>query len=242
MWPDNSETVSRSFDASAVDLTPASVDGEVHVLYSPVVRNADFLDRCAAVLSDGEIERGDSFVVDTERDLFIQRRAFRRYCATKAVGPSPLSQFSFSETQKGRPYLPDQLDLSFSFASFRGGYIAAWSRTRRVGIDVEDPARDEAISDLAHEYYSTAEMRAVDHASGPARPRLFFQLWTLKEAALKSIGEGLPLGLDAFQFETEPALKIVQTPREYRYSHQFQAHIIDGTSGCAALVTRQRIV
>ena len=242
MWPDNSEAVSRSFDASVVDLTPQSADGEVHVLYSPVSQNTDFVKRCSAVLSEGEIERGNSFVVDTERDLFIQRRAFRRYCAAKALGPRAFSEFTFSETQKGRPYLPDQLDLSFSFASFRRGYIAAWSRTRRVGIDVEDPARDEAISDLAHEYYSTAEMRAVDRATGPARPRLFFQLWTLKEAALKSIGEGLPLGLDAFQFEIHPTLKIVQTPREYRSSHRFQAHIIDGTSGCAALVTRQRIV
>jgi len=71
-----------------------------------------------------------------------------------------------------------------------------------------------------------------------ARLRTFFQLWSLKEAALKSIGEGLPLGLDAFQFELTPDVHVVHAPRDHGGPERFSAHVIDGASGCAALVTR----
>src|SRR5947209_674343 len=127
MWLESSESVSRSFDASVLDVTPTSAAGDVRVLYSPVSTDAGASERCAVVLSDAERERGDSFISDDERHLFIQRRAFRRYCAAKAVGPRPLSEFLFSETEKGRPYISDQPNVSFSFASFKRGFIAAWS-------------------------------------------------------------------------------------------------------------------
>ena len=52
--------------------------------------------------------------------------------------------------------------------------------------------------------FSDAEAKTVESAGDQARLRTFFQLWCLKEAALKSIGEGLPFGLDAFEFELSP--------------------------------------
>lgn len=242
MWPNNSDSITRSFDASAVDVTPPAAAPHVRVLYSPISRAPSIAGHCAAVLSDTELQRMTRFIADEERDRFIQRRAFRRYCAALALeSDKPLSSFVFAETEKGRPYLAEQPEISFSFASCRLGYIAAWSATHRIGIDIEDPGRDLEITELAREYFSAAEIKAVEHASAASRPRTFFQLWTLKEAALKSIGEGLPLGLEAFQFETEPALKIVQTPREYRFRDHFDAHLIDGTPACAALVVRSPI-
>ena len=237
MWPNNSDSITQSFDASAVDVTPAAAASHVRVLYSPISNDPGIAGQCAAVLSDTELQRMARFISEDERDRFIQRRAFRRYCAALALeSDKPLSSLAFAETEKGRPYLLERPEISFSFASFRSGYIAAWSATHRIGIDIEDPARDVEITELAQEYFSVAEMKAVEHANAAARPRTFFQLWTLKEAALKSIGEGLPLGLDAFQFQTQPELKIIQTPREYRSLHHFDAYIIDGTPGCAALV------
>jgi 4'-phosphopantetheinyl transferase len=68
--------------------------------------------------------------------------------------------------------------------------------------------------------------------------RTFFQLWTLKESALKSIGEGLPFGLDAFEFELDPNIRIVDAPRAYGGPERFCAYAIEVAGGCAALAIR----
>ena len=68
-------------------------------------------------------------------------------------------------------------------------------------------------TELAREFFSGAEANAVERAGGLERQRIFFQLWSLKEAALKSIGEGLPFGLDAFEFELTPIRMSFMHPR-----------------------------
>ena len=78
----------------------------------------------------------------------------------------------------------------------------------------------------------------LNGAGGLERLRTFFQFWSLKEAALKSIGEGLPFGLDAFEFELGPDLRVVHAPPEHGGPEQFNAHVIEGTDSCAALVIR----
>ena len=76
---------------------------------------------------------------------------------------------------------------------------------------------------------------------GLKRQNTFFQFWSLKEAALKSIGEGLPFGLDAFEFELEPDLRIVKVPTGYGGPERFSAHMAEGTEACTALIIRDRV-
>ena len=94
---------------------------------------------------------------------------------------------------------------------------------------------------MARQYFSPAETRLIETVTGTARQRFFLQLWSLKEAALKSIGEGLPFGLDAFCFELAPKPRVIQVPDGYGEWQDFHAYTMEGTDACAILVTRELV-
>lgn len=227
------------FAAVSRDLTPTSARYAAHVLYAPVSRDPEISNHCASVLSDSELRRADRFVAEYDKVLFKQRRAFRRFCGAAALGSSkPLSQIVFEETENGRPYVPELPGVWFSFSACRFGLLGAWSSTHGIGVDLEDQTRELEAVKLAHGYFSEAEAIAVESVSGLVRLRTFFQFWSLKEAALKSIGEGLPFGLDAFEFGLLPCPHVVHAPADHGGPERFDAHMIDQTGGCAALVIR----
>jgi len=239
MMRDDSEWVNNLFAGSARDWTPASARHAAYVMYAPVSHDSEASRRCGSVLSDTELHRADRFVTEDGKAHFKQRRAFRRYCGAFALGsPRPLSRIAFEETEKGRPYLPDLPEVWFSFSSCRFGFFGAWSSTHRIGVDLEDQTRNLEAVELAQQFFSEAEVRAVKVVGGLARLRTFWQLWSLKEAALKSIGEGLPFGLDAFEFELAPNLRVVHAPPDYGGPRRFNANVIEETDICAALVIR----
>lgn len=239
MMRNDSDWVSDLFTAGARDRTPASARHAAYVLYAPISLDPEASKRCASVLSDAELLRADRFVTEDGKAQFKQRRAFRRYCGAVVLGsPRPLSRIVFEETDKGHPYLPDLPDFWFSFSSCQFGLLGAWSATHKIGVDLEDRTRDVDTADLARMYFAEAEAKVVEGAGDMARQRTFFQHWCLKEAALKSIGEGLPFGLDAFEFELSPNLRVVHAPQDYGGPERFNAYVIEGTKCCAALVTR----
>ncbi len=231
--------INKYFAASSSDITPQSVRHEAQLLYVPVSNNPEVTKCCASVLSETEFQAAGRFAVQGDKDLFTQRRAFRRYCGALALGSKlPLSQVNFEETENGRPYLCDLPGSWFGFSSCRLGFIGAWSSTHAVGVDLEDLARELETKELARQFFTAAEAVAVERAGSVDRRWIFLQLWMLKEAALKSIGEGLPFGLDAFEFELAPKLQAVHVPDRHGGPDQYDAHVINGSESCAALVIR----
>ena len=221
------------------DVTPASVRHAACVLYVPVSCDPEVTKQCASVLSPTELQRADRFVNEYDKAHFKQRRAFRRFCAATALESSqPLAQLGFTETQKGRPYVAELPEFWFSFSSCRSGFLGAWSSTHGIGVDLEDQTRSLDAVELAHQFFSDAEASVVENAGGLKRLRAFYQFWSLKEAALKSIGEGLPFGLDAFEFELHPNPCVVNAPPIHGGPEQFFAHQIEAIDSCAALVIR----
>lgn len=233
----DSASIRDWFAANARDWTPAPARDAACVVFAPVSHDAEVARRCASVLSAGELAQAARFLAEERRARFKQQRAFRRYCGARALGSSlQLSQIEFEESEKGRPYLSQARGISFSFSSCRFGFLGAWSSTHDIGVDIEDQTRTTATGELARRYFCEAEAKTVEAADSV---RTFFQFWTLKEAALKSIGEGLPFGLDAFQFELTPTVRVVQAPGG---PQRFCAHAIEGADSCtAALVTTQRV-
>jgi 4'-phosphopantetheinyl transferase len=202
----------------------------------PALDDAGITACCAGVLSESELHKAEGFLTTDLRARFLQQRAFRRYCGTLAAGaPRPLSQIEFTTTVKGRPYLAEQPRCWFSFSSYRRGFLGAWSSTHCIGVDIEDLTESVEANKLAQKYFSPAEAKAVEDAGSLARARTFLQLWTLKEAALKSIGEGLPFGLDAFRFDLTEGLRVIDAPRANGGAERFRAYAIDVAGSSAAL-------
>jgi len=240
MSRDDSEHVSDYFSASSRDMSPMSESDSVNVLQVPISHDPEVTRYCASILSDAELEQAERLVIPAHKALFIQRRAFRRYCGALALESSQcLSQIAFSEMENGRPLLSDLPDYWFSFSSCRFGFVGAWSPTHAIGVDVEDYTRELQAAELAEHYFSMAEARAVNGRSSLENRQTFLKYWCLKEAALKSIGEGLPYGLDAFKFELQPNLRVVETPSEYGGAGQFDARLIETADSCTALLIRK---
>jgi len=237
MSGDKSARINDHFASNMRDMTPAHASHAVHVLYVPVSHDPEVTRYCSSVLSDTELQRADRFASPNDKAGFIQRRAFRRFCGNLVLGKSqPLSQIVFNETENGRPYLCDLPDSWFSFSSCSSGFIGVWSSTHAIGVDLEDLTEDLETTELAQHFFSATEANAVEGADSRQRQQTFFQYWVLKEAALKSIGEGLPFGLDAFEFELEPDLRVVHAPPDHGVPERFNAHIIESIDSCAALV------
>ena len=239
MSRNDSDRISDLFTANSLDVTPASILHAARILYAPVSSNPEVTDRCASVLSDAEHQRADRFAALDDKALFIQRRAFRRFCGALVLGSTqPMSRIDFEETERGRPYLPGAPDVWFSFSSCRFGFLGAWSSTHAIGVDLEDHTKCLEVVKLAQKFFSATEVIAVEGSGELANQQAFFLLWSLKEAALKSIGEGLPFGLDAFEFEFHPDLRMVHAPFDHGGQEQFQSQVIEGTDSCAAVVIR----
>ena len=242
MTSNDSDRIKDYFAACSRDLAPAPACHDAHVLYAPVSRDPEVTRRCASVLSDSEGQRAHRFVRQGDKALFQQRRAFRRFCGARALESSqPLSQIAFDETENGRPHLSDLPRCWFSFSSCRFGLLGAWSSTHGVGVDIEDRSRNLEAAELAQRFFSVTEAKVVEGPGDLASRRTFLQFWSLKEAALKSIGEGLPYGLDAFEFELDPTLRVVNAPPDHGGPERFNAHLINGTDSCAALVIRSLV-
>lgn len=115
---------------------------------------------------------------------------------------------SFGAAEGGKPFaLVDgrAVDVGFNVShSGRHGLIAL-APSGRVGVDVEEcvPRRDfDRLSEAVFGPRERADLAAV---AGGERIRLFFRLWTLKEAVAKALGTGL--SFDVSRFEIPAAIR-----------------------------------
>ena len=115
---------------------------------------------------------------------------------------------SFGAGKHGKPFaLVDArpVPLAFNIShSGRNGLIALAS-AGRIGVDAEEYQQHRKLDELIEAVFGPNERAELADTSGDARIRLFFRLWTLKEAAAKALGTGL--SFDVSRFEIPAAIR-----------------------------------
>lgn len=159
-----------------------------------------------ASLSQDELDRGYSLRMDSKRHAYFSSRILLRQ-ALSAYLNYPAEKLSFKIGSHGKPYLgsPARSDSgSFRPAmyfnlSHSGDYIAiAFSSAAPIGIDIEKSREHFRGESLVRRFFHPDEFTEYKNLPKCDQQEFVFRRWTIREAFLKGLGDGLSISPDSF--------------------------------------------
>lgn len=163
------------------------------LLAAPQVKN---------LLTASELERFSRFKVDSKKIEFLVSRILLHHLAAIYTGHKT-GELDTLADEKGRPFWfsnGKKIPLFFSLSHTKSMVCCAVSRNEKVGVDVELLRLRKYIAELTKKVFSEEEKEV--YVSLPKRKQLpfFYGSWTLKEACVKALGEGLRIPLTSLSF------------------------------------------
>ena len=169
-----------------------------------------------ALLADEELARAGTLRFDVDRRRFTARRWLLRTVLGRYLGVAA-SEVPLGVGPRGKPRLTVEHghDLRFSQSTSEAVTMVAVASAREVGIDVERVAAHHADPKLADRFFSPHEVGVLASCDEDRRVDAFFSCWTLKEAFVKALGQGLTAPLDDFDVDAvaggDEALLVVRS-------------------------------
>ncbi len=158
------------------------------------------------LLSVDEEARAERYHFDEDRRRFIVRRGILKTLLGNYLGIEPY-QIQFCYGKNGKPALSDTFgngEVRFNLSHSEGLALYAFTRSRKIGVDIEYIRDVPEMEQIADRYFSENE-KAVFHTLPESKKKeAFFNCWTRKEAFIKATGEGLSASLDRFDVSLAP--------------------------------------
>jgi 4'-phosphopantetheinyl transferase len=176
-------------DASFVRMVHERAGGSVHgvdLRADPAVEAA-----CLALLDEEERTRAARYqAADPRRQFVITRGALRLLLAHHLDRSA--QALAFAQGPHGKPFAvvdgtPARVEFNVSHSAGRG--LIAIARGP-VGVDLEFLARAADFHLIARGVLTPSEQAALSQRAGAEQARLFYRLWTQKEALIKATGRG----------------------------------------------------
>jgi 4'-phosphopantetheinyl transferase len=161
--------------------------GAVTVFRVPIAESSPYLPQVQAVLHPAELLRAARYHQPADRTRFlVARAALRRLLG--AYAQRPPANLVFEAGANKKPVLRDAMGLHYN-VSHAGNWVLIAIAGTEVGVDVEKVDAQFAFQDILGTSFSPAEQAFIEQ--GPASERLFYQLWTRKEAFVKATAQGI---------------------------------------------------
>jgi 4'-phosphopantetheinyl transferase len=185
-----------------IDVWSQLSPGTVHLWQMQIATVKGELIQWQGWLSADETARADRFRRDLDRRQFILSRGGLRYLLGRYLNRDPAT-LTFDYGEYGKPCLPLTPEMTpttlaplyFNLAHSEGWVVYGFSRDRPIGVDVEQIQPRAYLEGLIQRCLTPAEQSTLPTDAGD-RLRVFMQYWTLKEAHLKAIGQGLSYGMN----------------------------------------------
>ncbi|RME84932.1 MAG: 4'-phosphopantetheinyl transferase superfamily protein [Planctomycetota bacterium] len=167
-----------------------------------------FLEYKENILSLQELERGEKFLQEKDKEFFLFGRILLRWILGRLLQVEP-SCLEFENNPFGKPYLPKYPELEFNLSHSHGKYLVACNWKEPLGIDIEMIRPRLDYESLARRYFSVHEIKEYEGIPMELQELAFFSGWTRKEAYIKACGKGLALPLKDFSLSLDPRNKSI---------------------------------
>lgn len=169
-----------------------------------------------AQLSDEEQTRARAIRHPAVAARFVAGRAGLRTLLAPLLGCPPASVPLRLEAD-GRPVVDLPIFLPFSVSHTRHVVVVAYARagasdTTRLGVDVEDTARDVDQVAIARRALDAPDLAAWHALPEEARRDAFWRQWTTKEAVLKAVGAHVAGGLQRTRVGVQAPTRLLAPP------------------------------
>lgn len=194
----------------------------VQIWFADLKVEAGQIQKLSILLNEQELLRAERLRFADDRRRFVVARAFLRQLLGFHLDVDPKC-VQFRYEPRGKPALAHGTTLQFNLSHSSDVAVAAVTRERRIGIDVEVIGDAPDFEDIGRRYFCAAEAQRVVSSQDAERRRSFYFHWTGKEAYLKAQGDGLFAPLDSFEVipgdsGASPSLRIDDLHEHGRWS------------------------
>ncbi len=167
---------------------------EVHLWRFHLDLPLDAIADLTCLLSADEQLRADRLLDQTKSERFVVARSRLRQILSRYLNRHP-EELTFSYNEQGKPSLSGKPDNKISFNLAHAGLwgVLAVTSGMEIGVDIEQIDLDLDYEKIAANFFSTAEIGRLNQALPHRRRRVFYRIWTSKEAGLKAAGGGFSI-------------------------------------------------
>jgi 4'-phosphopantetheinyl transferase len=186
---------------------------EVHLWWGTDEVSGEQVSLLSQLLSETERIRADRYHFPIDRRRFIVRHGALRILIGRYLSIGP-KQIKYHVNRYGKPFIENssqEISLLFNLSYSNQMVLYAFTRGRRIGVDIEFMKSIPDMDAVAHNLFSSKEKAEISALPACQRQEAFYKCWTQKESFVKALGDGLSRRLDQFDVSVKP-----ETPAELK--------------------------
>ncbi|HSD64457.1 MAG TPA: 4'-phosphopantetheinyl transferase superfamily protein [Ignavibacteriaceae bacterium] len=176
---------------------------EVHVWNYPLNIVDTDVEYFYGLLTDEEKKGIDKIRLQGVRDGRVISKVIVKDIISKYLGVNS-DQIKYSYNRFGKPVLPEDINfpgLNFNISHSESLGIIALVKQKQIGVDLERIIDLADLDDIIKLCFSKNEQGFFKDLEGLEKTKLFYKVWTGKEAFIKAIGKGFSFPLENISFE-----------------------------------------
>jgi len=164
--------------------------GHLDIWYLPFEK-LSLEENALSILSEEERIKAEDFVNEDDRDKYLLSHIYLRRILTFHSPHIDENVWQFESNTYGKPGIIEHQKnaLYFNLTHSNSAAYIICSSEALCGIDVEDKKEMQITKGICDLVFSKEELLLYEHSQD--KERMFYQIWTMKEAHLKALGSGL---------------------------------------------------